>query len=446
MAAPAVGSATQGQSWTTNLTATAASDRRLQVRSGLAGANGTAFVAGAAVGDNRLFALHSANGSVRWSRALGPGAPEGLSAPARVTGGGARYPVPADWSSQNVFVADYAGTLHALDAGTGTADWTAATGFGSYVGDPLPGNRTVYATAYDPVTGTTHLQAYDARDGSRQWSTELGEGVGIASPAGTPDRLVVAVGETAYGVDPASGSVEWTADLGTSAFAAPAIVPTADVAAVSTEDGTVTALALGTGEQQWQADVGENATAPILAGNSVVVGGTGLHAFDPTGGSSTWTAEIGSVTAAPIVADGQVHAVTGDRTLHTVNATTGESVDSVALSTLDAPVRAAPAAVGGGVVVADTGGLVSGVGTVDDGTDTPGPTPTTASPSAESPTPTPGGASPAVTTTAGDGADGGAADGSPAETTTEDGPGFGVVSALVAVLALLVVRRSRGGE
>lgn len=361
--------ATVTPGWRTNLTNATGAARSLGVESGLAARGGLVYVPGASGGENRLTALDAATGEVRWSRALGSGYPRGLSAVADGPAPSGTDPlwapdarsVPEDAfastppsRSGDVYVGDYAGTLYALAPEAGATNWTAHTGFGSYVGDPAVGNRSVLATAVDPVTGTTHLQAYARANGSRLRSVELGTGYGLARPAGAGEFAAVPVGETLYGVDLSAREVAWTVDLGSSAFGAPAVVGAGEAVAVSTADGRVRAVALSTGQRLWSADVGPTATAPVAGDGRVVVGGDRLYALDASGGTTLWRTSVGTPTGPATLADGRAYAPT-EEGVAVVDAATGESLGRT--TPTFAPVVAPPVR-GEAVVAADPDGLV----------------------------------------------------------------------------------------
>lgn len=401
--------ATQTGNWTTNLTQATAGDGQLRTRAPITAVNGTVFVEASNADATRLAALSATNGSLQWSRSLGVGGPDGLSAPAGEPADATRWTGTTDWSPENVFVGDYTGTLYALDADTGQTAWQATTGFGSYVGDPLVGNRTVYVTAYDPVNGTTALQAFNATDGTRLWSVELGTGVGVAAPAGTPERLVVTVGTTAYGVNATNESLAWTTELDAQASTQPVV--TNETAVVTTRDGTVTGLNLTAGDTQWRQSIGNRSTGPAMAGDLVVVGGENLTALDASDGTIAWTSEPGTPTAPPTVDGSEVYAAV-NTTAYTVNATTGATVGSTSLDGVTTPVRVAPALTDEYVAFVSRDSVVSGV-------PIGGEISVKAAVATRAVTPT-------------------------AAVTQEETPGFGVVAAVAALVWLVTqVRRQR---
>jgi len=345
--------------WTRNLTATSNGSVSLGVVSGLASANGSVFVPGAGIGNNELFAIDGATGTVEWSRMLG-GFPEGLSAPATADG--------------TVFVGDYGGQLYALDAANGTTRWTVSAGGGlrGYVGDPLVDSGTVYASSHDSTTGTTVLAAYDAANGTQLWATDIGAGFSLEAPVAVGGRVMIANGSHLIAMDAGSGAIAWVTPAdGPGVGVAPlASAPGAGAAIASLQGGAVAAFDAAGGQELWRRDVGTSATAPTAADGRVFVGGDALYALDAASGTTEWTASIGGIATAPAVSDGAVLVTTepdtGVAALEAVNASTGARLDTALLGLgSQASLAVPPAVSGGSAVVADTSGIVRAFGAVD---------------------------------------------------------------------------------
>jgi outer membrane protein assembly factor BamB len=153
------------------------------------------------------------------------------------------------------------------------------------------------------------------------WVAAL-DGTSVTQPVLAPDGSAVFVGTqggNAYAIDPADGSVRWSASLGAPVTAAPALA--GGTLFVPTGDGRIVALrGAGCGQPScrplWSAPTGgEPSSQPAVAGGLVFTGAaTGaLRAFDAAGcGAATcralWAGELGSrVTGAPAVTGGRLY-------------------------------------------------------------------------------------------------------------------------------------------
>lgn len=266
---------------------------------------GTPVVAGGSVfvvtWDGLVVALDLASGGQRWTSDLGAsvadpmfGGTIGAANGAAVDGG-------------VVYVSDAAGTLHALDAATGSTRW--ATKVDQQAGSgmlaaPVVWNGLVYAPVTSmggDATFRGSLVAVSVSDGSIAWqrffALELGQGGNAAS---TP------------AIDAESGQLFLSADASNSAPPA------------------VFALDAATGEVRWQTSIGQPANselpAPMAAVNcfTVTVDGAeravvgagfpdGIYrAFDRADGSLLWERSVsyggpfGGILGAAAVGDGRV--------------------------------------------------------------------------------------------------------------------------------------------
>jgi outer membrane protein assembly factor BamB/class 3 adenylate cyclase len=189
--------------------------------------------------------------------------------------------------SGKVVVGDQDG-LHAFDARTGKAIWTLA-GSDGFAESALADSGVIYAA---DLGGSLH--AIDATTGTERWVVRLpNNGIRPTIAAG-----FVWVGSSdghAYALDPSTGEERWRWD-------GPADKPvTVDLvgedAAYVVSGGTVYAIRLIDRTELWHHDTGAKAvTGPVMAGNTIYIaarpeeGGTGgaLFALDRRTGKNRW--------------------------------------------------------------------------------------------------------------------------------------------------------------
>jgi outer membrane protein assembly factor BamB len=148
--------------------------------------------------------------------------------------------------------------LHAVDAGTGEKQWTYDVG--SLHGGPAVLGDTVYIA---PFAGGVHALA--RKDGSKRWEATTGANA-LTSPAVDGKRAYVACHDGAlYAFDLQSGDQQWKTSIGSDAGVYCNPVVTDDTVVIG--DGKMHALDSKTGEQLWTHD----AESGI---NTAVVGGT----------------------------------------------------------------------------------------------------------------------------------------------------------------------------
>lgn len=230
-----------------------------------------------------VFAVETESGAVRWkwSSELG-----GLSAPAIADG--------------TLFVSEGTphgdgGRLYAIDAADGTERWTF-----EFDGDNRSAPAIAGKTAYVVDAGGT-LYAVAIEDGTERWQFEA-TGEGYATPVASDGAVFFADGSgIVYRLDPADGAVAWEGDGTTPGFhAAPAVG--SDAVYVGGRDGVV-ALSKADGAERWTHSVGESATSPALAADTVyAVTATGevlgLHAET---GDERWRFEVREVQREDVV-------------------------------------------------------------------------------------------------------------------------------------------------
>ncbi|MEV4074573.1 PQQ-binding-like beta-propeller repeat protein [Nonomuraea fuscirosea] len=257
---------------------------------------------------NEIIALHAATGRRRW-RFRTAGSCAG-SRPQQAGG--------------TVYIADYAGIVHALDLATGRRRWSVRTGTDERAGPwvtlagkvvyvagadrrvraldaatgaqrwsirlgavlisaPLPAGAAVY------VRSTDHeVHALDARTGRKRWTALTGVVESALVLAAGQDRLYAV---TAAGIisvfDTATGAEGWSMPLGGAVIVGPVVHR--GVVYVSTAGGVVHALDGATGARRWRMNTGDAQEQDSIAGNALTFangllytgGGGNVYALRP---------------------------------------------------------------------------------------------------------------------------------------------------------------------
>jgi outer membrane protein assembly factor BamB len=128
-----------------------------------------------------------------------------------------------------------------------------------------------------------------------------------------------------------------------------------ETAIIPTRDGSVTALAVATGDTLWQAVTGDQAGPPIVIGDFVAVGSWdgNAYALDRDNGRALWRTELGAPLAGAPAADRRrLYWATTEGRVAALDHQ-GQLVWEVDLG---APVAAAPSLAGGLLLVAGEGG------------------------------------------------------------------------------------------
>jgi outer membrane protein assembly factor BamB len=140
-----------------------------------------------------------------------------------------------------------------------------------------------------------------------------------------------------------------------------------DIAYVGTNDGTVTAVDLATGEAGWTGDAGGFLQLPLAAGDGVVVASVEgtveepfrLVAFGANDGSEAWRYEAAGFVSPPTISEGVVYAAHPTFALsHLVALDAADGTLRWDASLYASPTLFAPALTGDGVVVLDVNGQV----------------------------------------------------------------------------------------
>jgi len=199
---------------------------------------------------------------------------------------------------------DENGRLHARDATDGSEVWTHQT-WSPIRSSPAVADGTVYVG-----NDYGNVYAIDTASGERRWTyRDIPEPIRSAVVVGD-GRIFVADGA---GVLHAirDGSADWSRDLGVPVGVSPAVAD--GTVYVPDSDGTLYALDIGDGRNGWTASIDSPGTTPVVASGTVFVGTNGgtVHAFETVDGAERYAADAGSpVLSAPSVADGWLYVLT----------------------------------------------------------------------------------------------------------------------------------------
>ena len=236
---------------------------------------------------------------------------------------------PAEWPDGATVTADtvYFGTsarfvgateppvVYAVDLVTGAVRWRTELESGSVLQWSAPavhdGKVLVLAVpaAQDGSAPTGNVVALDAESGSVAWTADLGTAsTGLhAQPVVVVDGTVVAPtadrGVAAF--DEATGRALWQRGDGLAAIAM------SDEHVGLRLGDQVAAVDAGTGEPTWSVDVAAVDDAPVWIGVTgtvvVVTAAKGMIGIDSATGAERWTAEVDDLTGPPVLAGGRVY-------------------------------------------------------------------------------------------------------------------------------------------
>ncbi|MGK5498963.1 outer membrane protein assembly factor BamB family protein, partial [Streptomyces sp. URMC 125] len=262
-----------------------------------------------------LYALSARDGSEHW----------------RTAADGWVYALRADRGT--VVTATRGGGVQAWEAATGERLWElsgAQTDFETAEAGPVVRGGSVY------VWGDGRLYALEARTGTEQWSYPVGDssvtgGVAVRLLPADDGAVYVSAGSRVFALDAATGAERWRFDAPAAFLCPPAFVPGAAIAGggVYLADylGTVYALDAANGHDRWRiATEARQSAEPVVVADGLVHLGSGsaLYTLDAVSGTPRWRfATGGEITGSPVVADGRVHFGSADHCLYTLDAVGG---------------------------------------------------------------------------------------------------------------------------
>jgi uncharacterized protein YjbI with pentapeptide repeats/outer membrane protein assembly factor BamB len=288
-----------------------------------ANANPPAIAGGLAYVTDRngpLYAVSVTTGKALWSWNADTGSFEPTySAPAVVNG---------------VAYLDVSGTIYAIGP-DGQPYWPIPQPLREPTQGPLTSAPTV-------VNGTVYaagsiVQALNAASGSTDWTAATLPGLASDGSCNQPAVVSAVVYVSCsdgdlYALSAATGSVLWSYDTPDGGLAGPAVSGDA-VYVTDTTGSTVYAISTKTGKLLWQsvtpATYGQLGTTPVVADGRVYVGAAQyLLAFSASTGKHAWATALPDhglpFPSSPTAADGVVYEFVGDATEYAVSAVTGK--------------------------------------------------------------------------------------------------------------------------
>jgi outer membrane protein assembly factor BamB len=247
----------------------------------------------------RFWALNSATGQTRWSRAL---------------------PAPSESSPlldrDKLFFGSQSGIVYALNARNGGVLWTYHAE-GAVKASPTLSSGVLYFGDY-----SGHVQAVSERSGRAIWvsgseGAPLGSGTFYSTCAVVYGRVFL--GNTdgrIYAYDAQSGKLDWAVQTGAYVYASPAVTDAPGLGPtiyLGSYDGTFYALNARSGRISWRFNAGGriSGSATIL-GHTVYFADLGDHRTYGLGistGRVSWRAYTGSFD--PVISDGEHIFLTG---------------------------------------------------------------------------------------------------------------------------------------
>lgn len=204
-------------------------------------------------------------------------------------------------------------SMVALDGDSGDVHWRVTPTDGAFSASfnrPAVRDGVVYTTAWP-----YWVSAHDLDTGARQWYRELDEQM-VLAPVATGAGLVVLSRESVRSLDPTDGSTQWRYDHGGNVTeSVPAVAD--GVVFAPTEDGSLDAVDLASGERAWRAPF-DGSGAPVVGDGIVyaVRSQSELVALDASTGQRRFTYEPEQVPLSPpVVADGRLYATNRRRVL-----------------------------------------------------------------------------------------------------------------------------------
>lgn len=286
----------------------------------------------------------AAGGDLEWSKTIQLGTYAELFHSSTIVDG--TVYVPAYESSNS--------TVFALDAATGSEEWSTLVG-----GDPHE-VTVVDGVAYVGDDSGT-LRALDAATGNQNWSFSAGDGINTATTVMDGMVFVGARDNNLYAVDTETGTEEWIYTTGGSIRSSPTVVD--GVVYFGSQDNNLYAVDAATGTEEWSYSVGDTVnSSPTVFDGVVYVGSVGnsLHAVDVATGTQKWTFTTGgAIYSSPTVADGTVFFGSYDNNLYAVDAETGNEEWSYA--TGNSIGYSSPTVASGTVYVGSQGGSMHAV-------------------------------------------------------------------------------------
>ena len=243
--------------------------------------------------------------------------------------------------------------LYALDAATGSREWTHSLARGLF---SSAGAAAVDGTVYVrvPLRDATEVHALDAADGTTRWTRQVGGDV-VGSFVVVEDALVVTAADSLLALDVETGEQRWRTAVEPHS-AQPAVGNGA--VHVGCTDDTVRAFDLATGDRRWRYEFDEAITTTPSIHDGVVYAGSSSRLVALADGEETWTFEPTKDLSTPAVAVDDERVYVGGWRLYGLDAATGDRQWARKFE-VNAYLTTPPVVADGTVVAAPTGSLAA---------------------------------------------------------------------------------------
>jgi outer membrane protein assembly factor BamB len=215
--------------------------------------------------------------------------------------------------------------FQALSRKTGSVVWTEAADLAQP--PHLEGDLLIVA-----LPGT--LRGLDPRTGTPQWSQTLPRP--LAAPLASAGDVVLALTDASEVIAfrPATGDVVWRKALGGTSRSSPAFLAPSLIA-VTLTDGRVLALDAKTGNVEWEQKLPGSLSAPAVGRDRVFVGSTNnfFYALNAKSGREEWKWRTGGDVTGVAVDKDRVYFVSLDNVLRAVNRGNGNQLWKIAIPT-----------------------------------------------------------------------------------------------------------------
>lgn len=230
--------------------------------------------------------------------------------------------------SQPVFVEDSAlvvtglGAVSAYATSTGDQLWETSRRFRS-ISEALP---PVVAGDMLVAASGTQLWAVGTGNGTQRWELQMrGAIIGVASQGS--QVFVAADDGVVRSIEAVDQVSRWEAKIAPALLAGPVLGR--GVVLVVEPDGTLHALAAGSGEGLWSTTLGGLTSSPAVAGRlAVAAAGTVLHGLDLETGAVTWELDLEeALVGSPTMSGERAYVSSAAGAVLVIDARRGELID-----------------------------------------------------------------------------------------------------------------------
>jgi outer membrane protein assembly factor BamB len=268
--------------------------------------------------DGHLYAIDIRTGAEKWRYAATP------VKPARDKIEVAPIKNAAAVRGGSVYVGDYGGVFHCVDAATGKARWRFETPSGAEISSSA--NLTDDAILFGSGDETLYCLGLD---GKPRWKFKVAGGPVMGSPAlGGGRTFVSGCDSSLHVLDVKTGKELAAVALGGQTGASAAVV--GDRLYVGTMTNEVLAVDLAKADVAWRYQPAKRQqpfyASAAVTDTLVIVGSRDkrVHALDRASGKEVWTANTeGRVDSSPVVAGGRVFVGSGDGNLYEIDLAKG---------------------------------------------------------------------------------------------------------------------------